>query len=271
MAGMPYTISITAKGTNGGTLNAILCELDKTTLVSNNSLSITLSGTTTEITSSRTFTVISNFSGWASIRCYVNNSSVSATITNISVTAQTPFVPKVAIDWRAGYAHFGGDNIRFNPDGSGYLAGGNVVWDSIGNADFSGVIRAKTTYIPFYDINFNEVSSPFVVNPIVHGSKFLITAQPSAASTDTITLPSANDYNGMEVVLFIPQVTRTSINNVQVNSISAFSSGTGVKSLIYLVQSSMLHLVALPYLANGVWFIVSGSYKEDINSNAIQV
>ena len=272
MAGMTYTISITAKGTNGGTLNAILCELDKTTVVSSNSLSITLSGTTTEITSSRPFTVISNFSGWASIRCYVSTSSVSATITNISVTAQTPFIPKVAIDWRAGYAHFGGDNIRFNPDGSGYLAGGNVVWDESGNADFSGVIRAKTTYLPFYDVNFNEVSSPFVINPITHGSKFLIEPKPSTASTqDVITLPSANDFNGMEVLLFIPQVTRTSVNNVQVTSSSPFSSGVGTKSSIYIVQSRMLRLVAIPYLANGVWFVIGGSYKDSINGDVIVI
>lgn len=271
MVGMTYTISITAKGTtSGGTLYARLCELDNTTLVSSNSLSITLN--TTETTISRTFTVNSNFSGWASIRCYVSSSSVSATITNISVIAQTPFIPKVAIDWRAGYAHFGGDNIRFNPDGSGYLAGGNVVWDESGNADFSGVIRAKTTYLPFYDINFNEISSPFIVNPITHGSKFLIEPKPSTASTqDVITLPNANDFNGMEVLLFIPQVTRTSVNDVQVTSSSPFSSGVGTKSSIYLVQSRMLRLVAIPYLANGVWFVIGGSYKDSIDGDVIVI
>lgn len=42
------------------------------------------------------------------------------------------FIPNIILDGNTGLASFSADKVRFNPDGSGYLAGGNIEWDPLG-------------------------------------------------------------------------------------------------------------------------------------------
>ena len=60
------------------------------------------------------------------------------------IKCNNPMIPKVAVNWLTGYAHFAGDNVRFNPDGSGFVAGGNISWDIAGNATFNGTLSGAS-------------------------------------------------------------------------------------------------------------------------------
>lgn len=52
------------------------------------------------------------------------------------------FIPNIILDGNDGLASFSADNVRFNPDGSGWLAGGAISWDEVGDASFEGTINA---------------------------------------------------------------------------------------------------------------------------------
>ncbi len=144
VAGMSYRITISAfASVAGGTATFVLCKTDTTTRVSSNSISIIANNTSLK-TVTATFVINNDFSGYASIRGYMNSTAYNITVSSIIVEAVDPFIPTVAIDWLTGYAHFGGDKIRFNPDGSGKLANGNIIWDESGNAVFEGEINARS-------------------------------------------------------------------------------------------------------------------------------
>lgn len=57
------------------------------------------------------------------------------------------WMPNILLDSLTGYAHFGADKTRFNPDGSGWLANHNIVWDLLGNLNIAGLVRKKKTVI----------------------------------------------------------------------------------------------------------------------------
>ena len=57
------------------------------------------------------------------------------------------FVPNFAIDLMEGQAYFGGNKVRFNADGSGWLANKNIEWDFKGNLRFAGLTYKKKTVI----------------------------------------------------------------------------------------------------------------------------
>lgn len=57
------------------------------------------------------------------------------------------FVPNFAIDLMEGQAYFGGNKVRFNADGSGWLANKNIEWDAKGNLRFAGLTYKKKTVI----------------------------------------------------------------------------------------------------------------------------
>lgn len=63
------------------------------------------------------------------------------------------FIPTVAMDAANGRASFSGDKVRFNPNGSGWLADGNISWNSSGDAEFSGKITATGGSIAGFEIN----------------------------------------------------------------------------------------------------------------------
>ena len=51
--------------------------------------------------------------------------------------------PVTLLNALSGLAWFGGGKIRFNPDGSGQLAGGNISWTPAGVSTFNGVVNAQ--------------------------------------------------------------------------------------------------------------------------------
>ena len=63
-------------------------------------------------------------------------------ISDVYITPVSPYIPMAAVDWLTGYAHFCGGKTRFNPDGSGKLAGGNISWDAHGNCRYEGSVYA---------------------------------------------------------------------------------------------------------------------------------
>lgn len=68
------------------------------------------------------------------------------------------------------------------------------------NADISGTIRANAVYNPVY-----EVSEDLTINPSIHGRSFMF----SGASSCTITLPRAIEYQGLELQFYVPFFTRS--------------------------------------------------------------
>ena len=53
------------------------------------------------------------------------------------------FTPSAAFDALTGQTSLSRDKVRFNPDGSGWLAGKNIMWDEYGNATYDGFVRNK--------------------------------------------------------------------------------------------------------------------------------
>lgn len=70
----------------------------------------------------------------------------------------TGFIPSIAFDALNGRASFGGDTVRFQPDGAGWLANKSIIWDADGNASFSGFIKKTPTYIT------PENESEYIIN-----------------------------------------------------------------------------------------------------------
>ena len=141
VSGLSYRITV--KGyANSGTLRVRPYFKNSSSAASSSYLSIS---SRTQTTTTYTFTPTS--SGDITIDAYMSASGTSGRVEYMSIRATNPFIPRVAIDWRSGYAHFGGDNIRFNPDGSGFLANKNITWDENGNCIFSGLQMKRKTVI----------------------------------------------------------------------------------------------------------------------------
>lgn len=143
VAGMSYNITICALsryGSTGGTLSVALCNIDTTTQVSDDVMQIQIPNTSAVVVT-KSFTIKGDFSGYATLRAYMNGSGYEAIVTSIAVEAINPFIPNVAIDWRTGYAHFGGDTTQFNADGSGFISSGGFSWDNKGNTFSRGFNR----------------------------------------------------------------------------------------------------------------------------------
>jgi hypothetical protein len=62
-----------------------------------------------------------------------------------------------------GMIRHNGDKWRFNNDGSGQLAGGNITWDAAGNSRFAGNINALSGTIGGFNIESNKISSTNLV------------------------------------------------------------------------------------------------------------
>lgn len=82
----------------------------------------------------------------------VSNANYAGSVQAILMQCNAPFIPTVAVDWLRGYAHFASDKVRFNPEGDGYVAGGNISWDAQGNASFAGNVQAESGNIGNFDL-----------------------------------------------------------------------------------------------------------------------
>ena len=92
---------------------------------------------------SGTITVTATYTSKVVVQAYVT--SGNRDINYVSITPTNNYVPKTAIDWMSGYAHFGGDSVHFNPNGSGWLAEKNIEWNENGNLDVTGALNVKNS------------------------------------------------------------------------------------------------------------------------------
>jgi len=82
------------------------------------------------------------------------------------------FLPSVSLDAVEGRASFSRDKVRFNPDGSGWLAGEQISWDKNGNAAFRGRIAALagSTFSGFtYATHFKREAAVLFGDDITYG------------------------------------------------------------------------------------------------------
>ena len=148
----------------------------------------------------------SSYTGYVRLAANVSESEVKATVGYASIIPVNPFVPKTVIDMFTGYAHFSGDRVRFNPDGSGHLAGRNINWDKEGNANVNGIISARLLYSRSKTIEKEETQ--FIVNPPTNGAYLYISKPDAQLGGITITLPQPEEYVGLELRFFSMQMVR---------------------------------------------------------------
>ena len=86
----------------------------------------------------KSYTFTAAYTGYAYLKFKVSNSSTTVHVNKIYMQCTDAFVPTAAVNWLTGYAHFAGDRVRFNPDGSGHMAGGRLAWDKRGNISMRG-------------------------------------------------------------------------------------------------------------------------------------
>ena len=131
----------------------------------------------------------------------VQSSARPGTVLAVNMQCDTPFVPTVAVDWLRGYAHFASDKVRFNEEGDGYVAGGNISWDAQGNANVNGIIKAKSFYTVPYAVNSSLTLNPSIANTYV------------VRYASTLTLFNPENYLGIELQIVIaPPATRVAVN-----------------------------------------------------------
>lgn len=122
VTGKKYRISVLGN-VNAASMSLYVKLLQGTTtsLASNDYLRIT-SQTKAYYDAEFTATV----TGEARIAAYVGTAGKTAYVFGVKVAAIDPFIPKVAVDWMTGYAHFAGGNAGFRPDGTMFLRSGYV-------------------------------------------------------------------------------------------------------------------------------------------------
>lgn len=67
------------------------------------------------------------------------------------------FIPNITIDGKTGEIDAAANKVKFFPDGSGQLAGGNITWDTSGNLELTGTIHATSGEIGGFSIAGDDV------------------------------------------------------------------------------------------------------------------
>ena len=149
----------------------------------------------------KNFTVTPTESGWAyPVWGFASSSSNNNVhLTYLAIEPDEPHVPMVAVDWLTGYAHFGGDRIRFNPDGSGHVAGGNLRWDVNGN------MRVKHTFALCKIVGSTATSSPQTLPLLASqkGSDYTTCFMENVAASSGID-GDVSDYLPSRISLYYP-------------------------------------------------------------------
>ena len=216
------------------------------------------------------------------------NASYRIHVNSVYIRCTNAFVPKVDVNWLTGYAHFSGDNVRFNPDGSGWLAGKNVTWEADGSGtlaagniswnaegdasfrgtvhatsgEFEGTVRAHAFSSNTKMIGYTELygEEDYIVdmenNPYV-----LFTAKGTYA---VVTLPDPQLYEGLELQFFHIPGTRMSIGRIRfasvIYSIEEEEDGYIVEKHWTDAVASRGILVKVQALG-GVWRLTSGKLE----------
>lgn len=167
------------------------------------------------------------------------------------------FTPNILLDWLTGFAHFAGKKVLFNPDGSGYLANGNIAWDIEGNPTVCGILKAKALYSNFHDIfNWDDYNSsrPTAYDPAIHGSNIILDG---GGVFPTLDMPDASLWDGLTVYGYTPfPVSRLDLS-VSLRSSKGFVYDgwntwiDGIKT-IFATQSGLCEIRSI----KGRWYVV---------------
>ncbi len=140
--------------------------------------------------------------------------TVNGEETNYS--GQENFMPNIVIDGKSGEIIAGGDKFRVRPDGSGFLAGGNISWDEGGTVELAGVSTGAESRVKLSQ------------GMIKIESDFLLTPEPvdTMKAHSTIFFKTVGEmlmYNGIKLKLLLPN--ETEINQISVNELYVDSNG----------------------------------------------
>lgn len=161
--------------------------------------------------STKTFTVTPTTEGWAyPVWAFSSsNSNNNSYCFYLAVEAVDPFVPMVAVDWLTGYAHFGGGNARFQPNGDVYVAG-TLRAKSLGHS-FTLCQMALSGYQSVLLPSQGGTNTWLTPSHIVYSSlwdegtlpsKLVLDCTGSQGGRCEVYMPPAQDYIGQEIEIF---------------------------------------------------------------------
>lgn len=279
IAGKQYTISYKGRSnTSGSVIRLYLCLDGTNTQVAGDWAELPYSST--DVTRSKTYT--SNTTGYARIRAYNTTSGQGGYVNGATIHAISPFVPTVAIDWRTGYAHFGGDSIRFNPDGSGKVASGNINWNAQGDLNVKGKIEATslgrsmayyqyglstTSYTPLLTIlstnNGLQFASLWVVGD---GLPSKIVLDNTGSTGGSVTLPPASDFVGQEIEIFNADASSTFILRAGSSSSGSLINFFGMSETPTIRPSGRIRILAVEDINSGYAWMILDSDNTSLTS-----
>lgn len=166
-----YTTTIDADGIYTGTVKAGQVVVDSALVVGgstyNGSISVRDAGNNVKVTLDRTgiTAIAGKIGGWI-LAASTLSASAPSSGHRIVLTASGHIYhdnPSTGVDYWAlkadGSATFGAGKISFANDGSGYLAGQNIKWDSAGNVTMTGTINATGGTIGGFTIGQGRIGS----------------------------------------------------------------------------------------------------------------
>lgn len=119
------------------------------------------------------------------------------------------------LDGRNGEAMFSNNKVLFRPDGSGYLAGGNISWDHLGAGTLAGGniswnVAGDLTVRGRFESNVLNSNNRIVIDPTDKSIKFLNKSNKEVTILDFYVNPSTGFSEGkIELFRWIDSITST--------------------------------------------------------------
>ena len=105
------------------------------------------------------------------------------------------FIPAVAMDAANGRVSLSGDKVRFNPNGSGWLANQNIKWNENGDASFKGSLDAATGT---FKGKLDAATGTFTGSVVSNDNKVVLTKSENAFGLGYTWTGFAATKNGVE-------------------------------------------------------------------------
>lgn len=192
----------------------------------------------------------------------VLNSELEDTRSYVNLYGYTEILPgRITIDK---IVSANGLNYLNLADGSGSLASGNFIWDSLGNLQISGCLMTRFYYI--------DVTGDFMLSQISTYRNFILhnKRSPIQTLTNVLTLPSDIQYNGaiIRIMYYASPLCYLKIISNHPDSI-IFSNEEGSGDFI-VTWNTLVTLVAVPNANIGRvnWFIqdFTGGYTDELGN-----
>lgn len=167
----------------------------------------------------------------------------------------------------------------FRFDGSGYLAGGNITWDTAGRptmneATVNGVIYAssffgKVEYLGVFGVSGNTV----IMDVEAHPASLYIPGgfNPSGSSPSYIKLPDASTHKGLELNFYQPWATRAIRFPLEFADSIYMQDDMGLLhpvSLFAMPANTAVSLKSLPYSPDDWGWVLQDSTGVNINTSS---